>query len=92
MIKAVFLLLISGWLCSCSTVKHIPATYVIQQQTLDSLALAEPDAQIVIYNIIPPEQKKQGISDENTRLLITGTFTSLSTFFAILFVNRDNNP
>ena len=93
--KFFLIVMLSGFLYSCSTQKRIPMNIIIERQieaVMDSISRNDTIPTVVVNNVtvIVPEQKKKGLSDQNTQLLITGFFTSLSGFFAIMFVDQSN--
>lgn len=87
----------SGWLLSaCSSAKHTSPTYVFEKETeavMDSIAQADTSTNIVVYNVnvIVPKQEKEGMSNENQRLIISELGAIISTIVA-LFIVADTTP
>lgn len=88
-------ILVIGWLTSCS-ITQPATTFVIEKEmekTIDSLTTAKDSVSksISIYNVnvIPPEQPPEGMSQENIRLIIAETASTISTLIAIMFVGQN---
>jgi len=94
--KYLILLMLCGWMASCSVTRPT-TTFVIEKEVkavMDSVAVADTTASIVVYNVnvIVPEQPKDGMSNENQRLIISELGALISTIVALFIVDQNNDP
>ena len=95
--RLIVAILVIGWLASCNVTKP-STTFIIEKEiekTMDSLATARDSVAktLVIYNVnvIPPKPEPKGMSQENMRLIIAETASTISTIIAIMFVGNSTN-